>query len=335
MLAIWRRHTTTARACRFERSSDPTRLSGPRAAQTSGWSPTSRRDSEVTSTTRGMTMTTITQAAPRPFDEAAFAGRIHIDGEWVIGGGGEIPSIEPATGATLAMVGIADAADVARAAEGAARAQKEWAALPHPARAAVLRRAGQLWEEHAEEISGWNIREVGAIPPLAGFALHVTAAECYEASALPVGAAGLDPLQRGAAALARTADPRRRGRRHLAVQCPADPRHPRRRPGAGSGQCRASQARPAHRRSPAGCRWSASSRKPGCPRVSCSWSREGPMWARRWSPTRVCASSRSPARRAPAARVGEIAGRHLTRAHLELGGNSATSSAPTPTSTRR
>ena len=83
------------------------------------------------------------------------------------------------------MVGIADAADVTRAAEGAARAQKEWAALPHPARAAVLRRAGQLWEEHAEEISGWNIREVGAIPPLAGFALHVTAAECYEASALP------------------------------------------------------------------------------------------------------------------------------------------------------
>jgi len=130
-------------------------------------------------------MSTITQAAPRLFDEAAFAGRIHIDGEWVVGGGGEIPSIEPATGATLAMVGIADAADVARAAEGAARAQKEWAALPHPARAAVLRRAGQLWEEHADEISGWNIREVGAIPPLAGFALHVTAAECYEAAALP------------------------------------------------------------------------------------------------------------------------------------------------------
>ena len=67
----------------------------------------------------------------------------------------------------------------------AARAQKEWAALPHPARAAVLRKAGQLWEQYADEIGGWNIREVGAIPPLAGFALHVTAAECYEASALP------------------------------------------------------------------------------------------------------------------------------------------------------
>ena len=130
-------------------------------------------------------MSTVTHTSGVLIDEAAFAGKIHIDGEWIAGGGGEIPSIEPATGSTLAMVGIADAADVARAAQGAALAQKEWAALPHPARAAVLRRAGQLWEEHAEEISGWNIREVGAIPPLAGFALHVTAAECYEAAALP------------------------------------------------------------------------------------------------------------------------------------------------------
>ncbi len=130
-------------------------------------------------------MSTVTHTSGVLIDEAAFAGKIHIDGEWIAGGGGEIPSIEPATGSTLAMVGLADAADVARAAQGAALAQKEWAALPHPARAAVLRRAGQLWEEHAEEISGWNIREVGAIPPLAGFALHVTAAECYEAAALP------------------------------------------------------------------------------------------------------------------------------------------------------
>src|SRR4051794_15871509 len=123
--------------------------------------------------------------APPLIDESVFTGRIYIDGEWVPGAGGTIPSIEPATGATLASVGLAGPADVARAAEGAARAQKEWAATPHPMRAAVLRRAGQLWEQHAEEISGWNIREVGAIPPLAGFALHVTAAECYEASALP------------------------------------------------------------------------------------------------------------------------------------------------------
>ncbi len=130
-------------------------------------------------------MSDVMHTVDRLLDESVFAGKIHLDGEWVEGGGGEIASIEPATGETLAMVGMASAADVARAAEGAARAQREWAATPHPVRAGVLRRAGQLWEQHAEEIMGWNVREVGAIPPLAGFALHVTATECYEASALP------------------------------------------------------------------------------------------------------------------------------------------------------
>jgi benzaldehyde dehydrogenase (NAD) len=130
-------------------------------------------------------MTITTETRQLLLDEDVFSGKIYIDGEWVPGAGGAIPSVEPATGAVLASVGIAGPADVARAAEGAARAQKAWAATPHPVRAAVLRRAGQLWEQYAEEISDWNIREVGAIPPLAGFALHVTAAECYEASALP------------------------------------------------------------------------------------------------------------------------------------------------------
>lgn len=130
-------------------------------------------------------MSTIATDTAPLLDESVFAGRIFIDGEWVDGAGGAIASVEPATGETLVEVGLAGPEDVARAAAGAAKAQKEWAATPHPVRAAVLRKAGQLWEQHAEEIMGWNVREVGAIPPLAGFALHVTAAECYEASALP------------------------------------------------------------------------------------------------------------------------------------------------------
>ncbi|MBL3667244.1 benzaldehyde dehydrogenase [Streptomyces sp. M2CJ-2] len=128
---------------------------------------------------------TAPETTGRLIDPQAFAGRIHLDGEWVEGAGGTIDSIEPATGGVLAAVGLADASDVARAAESAERAQKEWAALPHPQRAAVLRRAGRLWERHAEEIVGWNVREVGSIPPFAGFAVHVTASECYEAAALP------------------------------------------------------------------------------------------------------------------------------------------------------
>ncbi|WP_309708652.1 aldehyde dehydrogenase family protein [Pseudolysinimonas sp.] len=130
-------------------------------------------------------MATTVQTRGVLLDEATFAGKIYIDGEWVTGAGGEIPSIAPATGETLVSVGLAGPADVTRAAASAHVAQQAWAASPHPVRAAVLRRAAQLWEEHAEEIMGWNVKEVGAIPPIAGFALHVTASECYEASGLP------------------------------------------------------------------------------------------------------------------------------------------------------
>ncbi|WP_262107236.1 aldehyde dehydrogenase family protein [Arthrobacter sp. Marseille-P9274] len=130
-------------------------------------------------------MVAVTEVASPLIDESVFAGKIYLDGEWVQGAGGTVGSISPATGETIATVGLAGPADVRRAAESAARAQKEWAVTPHPARAAILRRAGQLWEQHAEEISGWNIREVGAIPALAGFALRVSAAECYEAATLP------------------------------------------------------------------------------------------------------------------------------------------------------
>ncbi|MFG6444850.1 aldehyde dehydrogenase family protein [Microbacterium sp. P07] len=130
-------------------------------------------------------MSTITEVDERLIDEKTTAGKIYLDGAWVPGGGGDAASVAPATGETIATVGLASVDDVARAAESAAVAQKAWAATPHPARAAVLRRAGALWEKHADEIMGWNIREVGAIPPLAGFALHVTAEECYEAATLP------------------------------------------------------------------------------------------------------------------------------------------------------
>jgi benzaldehyde dehydrogenase (NAD) len=112
-------------------------------------------------------------------------GSIFIAGKWSPGSGGVKDVIEPATGNALAQVGLADPSDVAEAAEHAADAQRGWAALPHPQRAAVLRKAAQLFAEHADEISWWNIREVGAIPPMAGFAVHVAEQECYEAAGLP------------------------------------------------------------------------------------------------------------------------------------------------------
>src|SRR5499427_2767078 len=117
-------------------------------------------------------------------DEAVWRGKIYSGG-WVDGGGGDAAVIEPATGAELGRTGIATPADVARAAAEAAAAQPGWAATPHTERAALLRRAGDIWKAHAAEIEGWSIREGGKIPPAAQFETHVATEEVYEASTLP------------------------------------------------------------------------------------------------------------------------------------------------------
>jgi benzaldehyde dehydrogenase (NAD) len=117
-------------------------------------------------------------------EPSTWEGRIYSGG-WVAGSGGEYDAVEPATGNTLARVGAASAADVHKAAEVAAAAQQEWAALTYDKRAAVLRRAGDLFVEHEEEIHDWLVRESGAIRPFAQFQTRgVAAEECWEAAAL-------------------------------------------------------------------------------------------------------------------------------------------------------
>jgi benzaldehyde dehydrogenase (NAD) len=118
-------------------------------------------------------------------DANEWVGKIYVGGTWVAGGGGTAASVEPATGEELTRVGMASPDDVKAAAAAAAEAQRGWAALPHAERAAVLRKAGDLFGQYADEISTWNIRETGSIPAMAGFSVHVAAGECYEAASLP------------------------------------------------------------------------------------------------------------------------------------------------------
>ncbi|MGO4806144.1 aldehyde dehydrogenase family protein [Arthrobacter sp. 2MCAF15] len=117
-------------------------------------------------------------------ETSIWQGHINLDG-WRPGRGGTAASTEPATGETLGTYGVAAAADVAEAASVAQKAQRSWAAQRPEERAAVLRRAGQLWEEHAEEIQSWIVRESGGILPKAELETHIAANECYEASSLP------------------------------------------------------------------------------------------------------------------------------------------------------
>jgi benzaldehyde dehydrogenase (NAD) len=117
-------------------------------------------------------------------EESIWRGKVYSGG-WKIAAGGDAPVTEPATGEELGRTGIAAPADVAAAATSAAAAQAAWAATPHTERAAVLRRAGDIWKAHAEEIEQWNIRESGKIPPAAQFETHVATEEVYEAATLP------------------------------------------------------------------------------------------------------------------------------------------------------
>jgi benzaldehyde dehydrogenase (NAD) len=73
--------------------------------------------------------------------------------------------------------------DVAAVTSVAADRRREWAARPDLERAAVLRRAGELWEEHAEEIAHWLTMEAGSIVPKAAAEIHVAAQERHEAAA--------------------------------------------------------------------------------------------------------------------------------------------------------
>ncbi|GAA4531989.1 aldehyde dehydrogenase family protein [Amycolatopsis samaneae] len=117
-------------------------------------------------------------------DNEIWSEKLYIDG-WTAGSGGTYPVTERATGKQLAAVGNATPEDVARAAARAAEAQKDWAARKPAERAAVLRRAGELWERHAEEVQDWLVREAGSVRAKAALETEMAAGICFEASALP------------------------------------------------------------------------------------------------------------------------------------------------------
>jgi len=118
------------------------------------------------------------------FDEKTWSGKI-FNGDWVSAGDGKLEVMEPATGGMLTVAGLGNVQDVAVAAQAAAHAQKAWALTKPEERAAILRKAGDLWHEHEAELSQWIIRETGSIPPKAGLEAHMAQEICYEASSLP------------------------------------------------------------------------------------------------------------------------------------------------------
>jgi benzaldehyde dehydrogenase (NAD) len=105
-------------------------------------------------------------------------------GGWRAPSGGTIDVLEKATGEPLATVGLADATDVARAGKLAAAAQVEWAATSFEERAAILRRAADVLEAGAPDVIDWLVRETGEIRARATHEVRISVGEIREAAAL-------------------------------------------------------------------------------------------------------------------------------------------------------
>jgi benzaldehyde dehydrogenase (NAD) len=92
---------------------------------------------------------------------------------------------EPATGRILTNVGLASAATVATAAKAARTAQAAWADAHYTVRAAVMLRAAAAAQEHAAEFVQWLVREAGAVQPRAEWEFGAVVAAIQEAACMP------------------------------------------------------------------------------------------------------------------------------------------------------
>jgi benzaldehyde dehydrogenase (NAD) len=141
--------------------------------------------------------------APKFMIESEWHGRIFASG-WKSGKGGGLDVLEPATGSILTRVGNANASDVQSAAAEARKVQPGWAATPYEQRAAILRKAAAILEENQQEISYWIMRETGGIDAKAGFEVHMVALILHRAAAMVTEPQGLMlPTDGGRISLAR------------------------------------------------------------------------------------------------------------------------------------
>lgn len=114
------------------------------------------------------------------FDLEAIDGKFYSNG-WR-DGDQVVEVIEPATGATLARVGLGSAASVSAAAERALAAQQQWALVAPEDKRKLFIEAERVMRSYAEDYTEWVVREVGAPRSKARFEIEFFADEFLEAS---------------------------------------------------------------------------------------------------------------------------------------------------------
>lgn len=125
-------------------------------------------------------------------------------GAWTRQSRDRLAAIEPATGETLAEVSKARAQDVRMAAQSARQAQPGWAAMPFLERAAIFRRAVQIIERDRQLLADWIVRETGGVRAKAEFELSSVINHLHECAAMLTQPRGLLlPSDGGAISMAR------------------------------------------------------------------------------------------------------------------------------------
>lgn len=104
---------------------------------------------------------------------------------WDPGSGEAYEVKEPATGRSLMTLNRSTVEDVRRAAARAAEAQMAWAETSYQERAAILRRAAEIYEAHRPEVGTWTQRETGAHRNKMHHEQNFTAQEILQAATLP------------------------------------------------------------------------------------------------------------------------------------------------------
>lgn len=97
---------------------------------------------------------------------------------------GSLVVTNPATGARLGTVPLADADDVKHAVVDASSAAPSWAATSAHVRAEIMRNAAQVLTVHREEVIGWLIRESGAVRGKAEYEVGASIDELWTAAAI-------------------------------------------------------------------------------------------------------------------------------------------------------
>ena len=124
--------------------------------------------------------------APETTESAAAGWLDPFLAEWRPGTGEPREIREPATGRPLLTLPQATPDDVARAAATAAAAQPAWAETDYAERAAILRRAAEIYEAHRPEFGTWTQRETGAHRNKMHHEQNFAVGELHAAATMPI-----------------------------------------------------------------------------------------------------------------------------------------------------